>query len=203
MPRGAEKQASRKTGELDIARAKLLVEAILFTSDKPIEARILMSAAGIARRPDLQRIVDELNREYAESKRAFMISRFHGDKYLMHLRPEYVQMVRRYVGKPLMSSGLLRTLSFIAYHQPVQQSTVAAVRGGRTYQHISMLIERGLVEAERKGRTLILRTTKLFADYLGVENSPAAIRRKIQEVMGSEATKQSEVRGEEKEQAQV
>jgi segregation and condensation protein B len=95
----------------------------------------------------------------------------------------YVGIVRRYIGKPLLSSGLLRTLSFIAYHQPIARSTVAAVRGNRAYRQVAELIERGLVEAEKKGRTCILRTTKLFADYLGVEDSVSQIRKKLQEAL--------------------
>ena len=102
---------------------------------------------------------------------------------MMHLRPEYVGIVRRYIGKPLLSSGLLRTLSFIAYHQPIAKSTVATVRGSRAYRQVAELIDRGLVEAEKKGRTYILRTTKLFADYLGVEDSVPQIRKKLQEAL--------------------
>lgn len=179
----------KTTGPVDIPRAKTLIEAILFSSDKPVESKVLLSATGFNDESGLIDIVKMLNDEYSATSRPFIISRFPGGKYMMHLRPEYVNAVRRYIGKPLLSSGLLRTLSFIAYHQPVARSTVAAVRGNRAYSQIAELIERGLVEAEKKGRTYILRTTKLFADFLGVEDSIVQVRKKIQEVLEASTPK--------------
>ncbi|MEM2080194.1 MAG: SMC-Scp complex subunit ScpB [Nitrososphaerota archaeon] len=180
---------------LDVSKAKRIVEAILFSSDKPVDSKVLLSAIGGGDETRLEEIVKNLNDEYEAAGRAFVISRFPGGKYMMHLRPEYVTTVRRFVGKPLLSSGLLRTLSFIAYHQPVARSTVAAVRGNRAYRHVAELIERGLIEAEKKGRTYILRTTKLFADYLGVEDSVVQIRKKLHEALEASTPKAGEKTG--------
>jgi len=180
---------------MDVSRAKTLIEAILFSSDKPIDSKVLISATGASSESSLEDIVKMLNDEYSSTGRSFVITRFPGGKYMMHLRPEYVGIVRRYIGKPLLSSGLLRTLSFIAYHQPIAKSTVAAVRGSRAYRQVAELVERGLVEAEKKGRTYILRTTKLFADYLGVEDSVPQIRKKLQEALDA-STPRTETREE-------
>lgn len=179
----------KPTAPLDVPRAKTLIESILFSSDKPVDSKVLMMATGAQDESRLEDLVKMLNDEYSSTGRSFVISRFPGGKYMMHLRPEYVGVVRRYIGKPLLSSGLLRTLSFIAYHQPIARSTVAAVRGNRAYRHVAELIERGLVEAEKKGRTYILRTTKLFADYLGVEDSVSQIRKKLQDALEASTPK--------------
>jgi segregation and condensation protein B len=87
--------------------------------------------------------------------------------------------VRRYQRRSLLSPGTLRTLSFIAYHQPIEMSAVAAVRGSRAYVHVRELEELGLVEVERKGRSKVLRTSQLFAMLIGVEGSVAKIKRVI------------------------
>ncbi|MEM3897641.1 MAG: SMC-Scp complex subunit ScpB, partial [Nitrososphaerota archaeon] len=104
-------------------------------------------------------------------------------------------LVKKILRKPLLSRGVMRTLSFIAYHQPIEQSRVAEARGGSAYKHIKILLEKGLIEAEKSGRTLILRTSPLFAELYGVEDSPAAIKRKLRaeiEKMGmSEADKEA------------
>jgi len=194
MPRGKGKR-KQADGPLDLERAKLIVEAMLFSSDRPIEADVLIEAARLNSRSDLEKVVDELNAEYERGGRSFLLSRFPGGRYMIHLKPEYVSLVRRHSSRPLLSPALLRTLSFIAYHQPVQQSVVAAIRGGRSYRHIDELIERGLIEAEKKGRTRLLRTTRLFADYIGVEDSPSAIKRKIQELIDAERTMAEETGG--------
>jgi len=179
----------KPTAPLDVPRAKMLIESILFSSDKPVDSKVLMMATGAQDESRLEELVKMLNDEYSSTGRSFVISRFPGGKYMMHLRAEYVGVVRRYIGKPLLSSGLLRTLSFIAYHQPIARSTVAAVRGNRAYRHVAELIERGLVEAEKKGRTYIRRTTKLFADYLGVEDSVSQIRKKLQDALEASTPK--------------
>lgn len=172
----------------DDALAKPLIEAALFLSDRPMTLERLRQISGLTSRKRVESVLEELRKEYEDSGRAFTISRFRGDKFMMHVKPELLSLVKKYVGKTVLSVGVLRTLSFIAYHQPVEKSTVAAVRGGRSYAQIRELIERGLVEAERRGRSTMLRTTKLFAELIGVEDNPAAIRRKIQEIMPQKAS---------------
>jgi segregation and condensation protein B len=165
------------------ALAKPIIEAALFLSDRPLTLERLRSLSGLKSRKSVEAVLEELRREYEESGRAFTISRFRGERFMMHVKPEWLALVKRHVGRAVLGVGVLRTLSFIAYHQPVDKATVAAVRGGRAYAQIRELVERGLVEIEKKGRTSLLRTTKLFAELLGVEDNPAAIRRKIQEAM--------------------
>lgn len=165
--------------------ARLQLEALLFSSENPLDAKRLIKALGLRSERSLEKLVAMLKEEYDKSNRAFTISRLPGNKYMMHLRPTLTSYVRRHLGRPSLSKALMRTLSFIAYHQPIQRPTVAAVRGSRSYAQIRTLIERGLVVAERKGKTVVLRTTPLFADLLGVEDSPAAIRRRIEEMMGT------------------
>ncbi|GBC71488.1 Segregation and condensation protein B [Candidatus Calditenuaceae archaeon HR02] len=165
------------------ALAKPIIEAALFLSDRPLTLERLRSISGLRSRKSVEAVLEELRKEYEESGRAFTISRFRGESYMMHVKPEWLVLVKKHVGRTVLGVGALRTLSFIAYHQPVDKSTVAAVRGGRAYAQIRELVERGLVEIEKKGRTSLLRTTKLFAELLGVEDNPVAIRRKIQEAM--------------------
>ncbi|MEM1922870.1 MAG: SMC-Scp complex subunit ScpB [Nitrososphaerota archaeon] len=163
--------------------AKTIIEAALFLSDRPLPMDKLRSLSGLRKREKVEAILEELRKEYEESGRAFTISRFRGEKYMMHVKPEWLVLVKRHVSKNILSIGVLRTLSFIAYHQPVDKATVAAVRGGRSYSQIRELLERGLVEVEKKGRLTLLRTSKLFAELVGVEDNPAVIRKKLQELM--------------------
>jgi segregation and condensation protein B len=57
------------------------------------------------------------------------------------------------------------------------------MRGNSAYDHIRELKERGFVEALPHGRTKILQTTSLFADYFGLEsNDPEVVKKKIIEL---------------------
>ncbi len=168
------------------SEAKLLIEAMLFASNRPVDLRTLMRATGWRSRRELVRLVEELKREYDEQGRAFTVSELPGERYLVHLRNELLPIVRKYQRRSLLSPGTLRTLSFIAYHQPIEMSAVAAVRGSRAYVHVRELEELGLVEVERRGRSKVLKTTQLFAMLLGVEGSVTKIKRIISSLVERE-----------------
>ncbi|MCS7142349.1 MAG: SMC-Scp complex subunit ScpB [Aigarchaeota archaeon] len=198
------KRARIETTEENLEQARTYVEALLFSSERPVDSKTLMRSGGLRSESSLERVIDSLNEEYSRTNRAFTISRLPGKKYLMHLRPSLVGHVRRHLVRPSFGTAVMRTLSFIAYHQPVQRSTVAAVRGSRAYSHIRTLIERGLVMVEDRGKSVVLRTTPLLAELLNVNDSPSEIKRKIEELMDAtspregreqQGSNQSESRG--------
>jgi len=158
---------------------KARIEAILFSAGKPVPLNLIMRICETRSKKKVLSAIEELRKHYQENSRALELIELPGNRYLLKLRREYMELVRKILKKPLLSRGVMRTLSFIAYHQPIEQSRVAEARGGSAYKHIRILLERGLIEAEKSGRTLILRTSPLFAELYGVENNPAAIRRKL------------------------
>jgi len=164
-------------------------EALLFAAGKPVSLRQIMRVCRVRSRKKIEKVLEELVRKYEADGGALELVRLHEDKWFLKLRKEYMEIVGRYLRKPMLGRGVMRTLAFIAYHQPVAQSDVAAARGNQAYNHIKILLEKGLVEAEKQGRTLILRTSPLFAEYFGVENNPKTIRRKISQHMREERRK--------------
>ena len=88
--------------------------------------------------------------------------------------------IRRLSLKPLLTEGPLKTLAYIAYRQPIPQAKVIAVRGGQAYQHISKLLEMGLIEREKLGKTCLLKTTKVFADYFSLSRDPRLMRKQLE-----------------------
>ncbi|MCL7403951.1 MAG: SMC-Scp complex subunit ScpB [Thaumarchaeota archaeon] len=169
------------------------IEALLFTSSKPVDVRELLSICGLRKKEKILSAVRELMKKYNNSESAVELVELPGERFYLRLRREYHELVKKYVKRPLFSRGIMRTLSFIAYHQPIEQSKVASVRGNSAYKHIKILIERGLVEAEEKGRTRILRTTQLLADYLGVPNNPSAIKKALISRMDENKKKDGEL----------
>jgi segregation and condensation protein B len=169
------------------------IEALLFTASKPVDVRELLSICGLRKKEKILSAVRELMKKYNNSESAVELVELPGERFYLRLRREYHELVKKYVKRPLFSRGIMRTLSFIAYHQPIEQSKVASVRGNSAYKHIKILIERGLVEAEEKGRTRILRTTQLLADYLGVPNNPSAIKKALISRMDENKKKDGEL----------
>ncbi|MEM4021824.1 MAG: SMC-Scp complex subunit ScpB [Nitrososphaerota archaeon] len=179
----------------DPEELKARIEAILFSAGKPVPLNLIMRVCETKSKKMALSAIEELKKHYQENSRALELIELPGNRYLLKLRREYMELVKKILRKPLLSRGVMRTLSFIAYHQPIEQSKVAEARGGSAYKHIKILLEKGLIEAEKSGRTLILRTSPLFAELYGVEDSPAAIKRKLKaeiEKMGmSEADKEA------------
>lgn len=167
----------------ELEELKARIEAILFSAGKPVPLNLIMRICETRSKKKVLSAINELKKKYQENSGALELIELPGERYLLKLKREYMELVKKILRKPLLSRGVMRTLSFIAYHQPIEQSKVAEARGGSAYKHIRILLEKGLIEAEKSGRTLILRTSPLFAELYNVENNPAAIRRKLRAEM--------------------
>ena len=120
--------------------------------------------------------------EYSNRKTALEILELKDERYVLQLRADFTPYVRRFVNRPLLSVGPLKTLSYIAYRQPIAQKRVIDVRGHHAYNHIKILREMGLVGSERSGRSMVLRTTEYFADYFGLSQDTSSMKRELKHV---------------------
>ncbi|MDW7977812.1 MAG: SMC-Scp complex subunit ScpB [Candidatus Caldarchaeum sp.] len=168
--------------------SKILAEAILFSSDKPVSIKTLQRALRMRSDAKVRNIIESLKQEY--SGRAVEIVELDDGRFYMRLRPDLAQYAKRFIRRKALPHGVLKTLATIAYYQPVPASSLAAIRGKDAYRQLKILVERGLVEAEKSGRTNILRTTQLFADLFGVENNPQTVRSLIAKMIQQTESKQ-------------
>lgn len=157
-----------------------VIEAALFAAGVALDAATLGKLIGKSKKHVIL-VAQELVNEYSSRETGIEIVDL-GERYVMQVKPKCTDIVRPLAPKEL-SAPMLRTLSMIAYHQPLIQSDLVDMRGNSAYDHIRELKERGLVEAVPHGRTKLLRTTPLFADYFGLEsNDPELVKKKIVEL---------------------
>jgi segregation and condensation protein B len=128
-------------------------------------------------------LVKKLMQEYASRNTALEILELKDERYVMQLRAEFTPHVKRLVRKPLLSTGPLKTLAYIALRQPVSQKRVVEVRGRHAYGHIKLLKEMGLIVSERKGRSAVLKTTEYFADYFGLSHDVQTMKRELRRIL--------------------
>ena len=167
-----------------------IIEAALFAAGRAVSLEKLTKITGKPKKAVLS-AVQELMEAYSSRGSGIEILDL-GDRYVMQVKPEYSELMREVAPKEL-SAPKLRTLSMIAYHQPLLQSDLIDMRGSGAYDHIKDLIERGFVESVPCGRSRQLSTTSLFADYFGLKrNDPKAIKEKILELLRSQGG-QSEI----------
>ena len=81
------------------------------------------------------------------------------------------------VARPEIESNLLKTLTLIAFHQPLKQSNLRRMIGTKAYEHVDDLVSLKLIHSKKHGSTEMLTTTKLFPEYFGIETTnPDEIR---------------------------
>lgn len=141
------------------------VEAALFSSAENLRISQIAERTGFPEEEVRTALLD-LRREYDDRDSAIMIAKI-GGEFRMMLRTEYSSCTGTFA-KAEMSPGVMRTLSTIAYNQPVLQSELFKTRGPRTYDDVHRLIEMGLVSGRKSGQTLELTTTKRFSEYFGI-----------------------------------
>jgi segregation and condensation protein B len=159
-----------------------LVEAALYVSGHPLSLNELCAVLKTRSKNKTRRIARALAQEYSKRSTALEILELKEERFVLQLKASFTPQVKRFVNRPLLSVGPLKTLSYIAYRQPVTQKRVVDVRGHHVYGHIKVLKEMGLVGSERSGRSMVLRTTEYFADYFGLSQDTGVMKRELKHV---------------------
>jgi segregation and condensation protein B len=178
---------------------KLILEALLFNSQKPLshaELRELLTNASGEEEDETVRAFRKVKPEEIEAAlgqlavedetagRSYRLVCVAGAWQFVS-RPGYAPWVRALVGQkprpPRLSQPALETLAIIAYRQPLTRAEMEQVRGVSVDGVMQTLLERGLIEqigrAEVVGRPMTYGTTSRFLEYFGLrslEDLPAA-----------------------------
>jgi segregation and condensation protein B len=153
---------------------EVLLEALLFVADGPVEESALARALGVTRR-------------HLEAPLVALTEAMHGRGLRVQRGPDGVQLVtapaaaayiEQFLGLELgrkLSTAALETLAIIAYRQPVTRATLEAIRGVNSDGAVDTLRARGLVDmtgrADGPGRPALFSTTQKFLEYFGLERS--------------------------------
>ncbi len=172
-----ERQETDKT-----QRDLVLLEAALYVAGKPLDLNELCSVLKSRSKNRAKKLAKKLMNEYSSRDCALEILELKDERYVLQLKAEFTPLVRKLVNRPLLSIGPLKTLSYVAYRQPVLQKRVIDVRGHHAYGHIKLLREMNLISSERSGRSTVLRTTEYFADYFGLSQDVTAMKRELKNV---------------------
>jgi len=159
-----------------------LVEAALYVTGRPLGLGTLGTILGTRSKNKVLRIAQSLVERYNMYNCALEVLEVKEQRFVMQLKAEYAPRVRKVSLRPTLTSGPLRTLSYVAYHQPVLQTKVVEARGSHAYRHLKMLEEQNLIVRKGAGRTRVIRTKTLFADYFGLSHDPRALKRQIKSI---------------------
>lgn len=158
-------------------KEKGLVESVLFSASKPVSVNEIREATGLS--PEtIKKTLDELIEDYDVTRKneTSMEIVKAGDKFAMQVKKKFTEQSMM-VTKPEIENNLLKTLTLIAFHQPVKQSNLRRMIGEKAYEQVDQLVSMKLVYSRKHGSTEMLTTTKLFPEYFGISSTkPEEIR---------------------------
>jgi len=158
------------------------LEAILYASGRPVSLSILCAHLRLDSENEVSALLAKLSEVYERDGSPLELRELPERRVVLQLKPDYTKQARRFSAKPLLTAGPLRTLSYVAYHQPVEQKEVTEARGSHAYGHLRMLKELGLISKRKEGRNTVVQTTQDFADYLGLSRERSSMRRQLRRI---------------------
>lgn len=156
-------------------KSKKLVESVLFSASNPVSINEIVNATDLSRNT-VRKAVKELITDYQTNTDTSMAIVKAGTKYVMQLKDEYTEPSVM-VTQPEIDDDVLRTLALIAFHQPVKQSNLRRMAGEKIYDHVDQLAEMHLIHTKKHRNTEMIRLTKRFPEYFGLDmTKPDEIR---------------------------
>ena len=166
---------------MEIDKTKSIIEAILFSAGRVVEAKELMAILELSNE-DIDTILQNMKTEFEEQKRGIEIIKV-DNGYQLCSKEEYYDYIYPIFdnrAKPNLSSAALETLSIIAYNQKITRAEIEQIRGVNSDGTIYKLLEYGLIEEagrlDAPGRPTIYSTTKEFLKMFGISNLEEYLR---------------------------
>ena len=149
------------------------VEAILFSSNRPLKLRELQQATD-SDKTAMERALEELRSKL--EGRGLMLMRHHDELHLA-TRPEHAAAVRRALRPEVsgkLSPAAYETLAIVAYQQPVARAKIEEVRGVNCESVLGNLELRDLItevgRGSGPGQPKLYGTTMRFLQVMGLES---------------------------------
>lgn len=168
-----EEKPERPPRESSVRRIRPALEALLFSSPKPVRESELVEALE-AEPAALAVALEQLVAEADVPSRGVRLERVAGGwRYVT--RPEHDSLLRKFhevTERSRLSLAALETLAIIAYRQPITLPEIQEVRGVNSASVLTTLLEKKLVTtAGRKavvGTPFLYRTTREFLVRFGL-----------------------------------
>ena len=164
------------------------IEAALYCAGRPLSLDDLIRASGTNSKEKTLRMVNDLAKKIKATFKAIEIAQLEDGTYVFQLRPEYTPLVRKFAQHPLLPSSALKSLSYIAYEQPVTSKRLVQIRGSQVYSHIKVLEHMQFVAHENLGRLKVYRTTPKFQSYFGITDLNAIKSKLVTTTINKEPT---------------
>jgi segregation and condensation protein B len=166
-------------GKIEDDEAMARLEASLYSAGRPLTIEELIRASGTESRTKTLALMTNLVKKTKSVFRAIEVAILPDGSYVFQLKPEFNTVIRKYASKPLLPTATLKTLSYIAYMQPVSSKRLVEVRGSGVYMHLKLLQQLDYIEHQNVGRLKIYNTTEKFQKYFGIQGDKDLLKQKL------------------------
>jgi segregation and condensation protein B len=166
-------------GKIEDDEANARLEAALYSAGRPLTIEELIKASGTESRTKTLALMTNLVKRTRSAFKAIEIASLPDGSFVFQLKPEYNTVIRKYASKPLLPTATLKTLSYIAYMQPVSSKRLVEVRGSGVYLHLRLLQQLAYIEHQNVGRLKIYNTTEKFQKYFGIQGDKDLLKQKL------------------------
>jgi segregation and condensation protein B len=161
----------------DEATAK--IESALYSAGRPLSVEDLIRASGTESRPKTLSLLDSIMKKTKNAFKSIEIVILPDGNYVFQLKPEYSSSVRKYASKPILSKATQKTLSYVAFEQPVSSKQLVEIRGSGVYTHLKELRQLNFIENQNVGRLKIYSTTEKFQKYFGISGDVNILKQRL------------------------
>ena len=162
---------------MDEATAR--IEAALYSAGRPLRIEDIIRASGTESRTKTLDLLGAIMKKTKTAFKALEITTLPDGSYVMQLKPEYSSTVKRYASKPVLPNATLKTLSYIAYMQPIASKQLVETRGSGVYAHLKELRQLDYITHQNVGRLKIYTTTEKFQKYFGIQGDVEDLKSRL------------------------
>ncbi len=155
------------------------LESALYSAGRPLTLEELIKASGTESRQKTTSTLDSIIKKMKNVFKAIEVVILPDGSYVFQLKPEYSSSIRKYASKPLLSRATQKTLSYIAYAQPISSKQLVETRGSGVYSHLKELRQLDFIEHQSIGRLKIYSTTDKFQKYFGIQGDINTLKEKL------------------------
>ena len=162
---------------MDEATAR--IEAALYSAGRPLRIEDIIRASGTESKIKTLELLNSLMKKTKSSFKALEVVILPDGSYVFQLKPEYSATVKRYASKPVLPNATLKTLSYIAYQQPISSKQLVETRGSGVYAHLKELRQLDYISHQNVGRLKIYSTTEKFQKYFGIQGDVEDLKQRL------------------------
>ena len=155
------------------------IEAALYSSGRPLRIESIVRASGTESRTKTLELLESVMKKTKNAFKALEIVKLPDESYVMQLKPEYSSTIKRYASKPVLPNATLKTLSYIAYMQPISSKQLVETRGSGVYSHLKELRQLDYISHQNVGRMKIYTTTEKFQKYFGIKGDVEDLKQRL------------------------